>query len=139
MSSARQASSNLTSQQFLVVAISIIGPVINGPLNRHLRERFPNHLGTRDGFHGKQSFHGQELRRGWSRDGPSISCLLCHRYSDRRWSSGGHVSEGERLEAQMKLGSLAHLLPPAVQPVPNRPWTATGPWPGGVGGGGPLI
>ena len=48
-------------------------------------------------------------------------------------SSGGNAIDGER---QVKLPSLAHHSHPAVQPVPNRPQTTTGPRPGGWG---PLI
>ena len=33
----------------------------------------------------------------------------------------------------MKIPSLACYSPPAVRPIPNRPQTCTGPWPGGWG------
>lgn len=68
VSSTRQASSNLISQQLLVVAKVLSALLLTALKTVFVREQFPNHFGTRDGFHGKQSFHGQELRgRGWSR------------------------------------------------------------------------
>ena len=54
--------------------------------------------------------------------------------SDGGDGSGSNASDGEW---QVKLRSLARCSPPAVRPgsqqavVPNRPWTAIGPWPGG--------
>lgn len=61
--------------------------------------------------------------------------IKCH-WSDKRWSSGSNMSDGE---ADVNTDEAAHL--PASHlllcgPLPNRPWTATGLW---LRSGGPLL
>ena len=74
----------------------------------------PKLFGTRDGFCGRQCFTDQE-GGGWFQDDSSALKLLCHHRSDRMWSPGSNVSYGEWLQMQMKLCSLTHHSPSALQ------------------------
>ena len=66
----------------------------------------------------------------WFRADSSALHLLCHHWSDKRWSSGGNAREGSccKYRESFLLSPVAHLL--LCIPVPNRPQPCTSLWPG---------